>query len=459
MLRLAHCALLLVVLIPNKSGGYSVSEDEQIDDLMVFYMNFTIYQDNETLKEAFRETFAENNTWVEISADREDDESAQQKMKNGRDQAVPFTTESRKNNTIQLCCPLGHRFSLKQEKCLVDNINVTFPNMYETDDPLHEVFDLVVRSPCNNKARHFMIDPVNFPDSVYGFFENASVYFLRVNYFIPSTKYCLATVNQERFDLIVCRKHIAISVDYVSAAIFISLPFLLITFVVYSILPEFQNIHGYMLRAYIASMFVTITILAVFLQLLLDNPVEDYSLCAPWSYVFHFAIYSTFLWLNVTCFNVWRTFGELHSMHQRRLKSNRARFAIYSLYAWGVPFVVTILTIVMDVVPNIPDYLIRPQICKAGFWFGTKKAKTLYFYIPIGISLICNSFLFVWTALRILYHKKRIDRQMENSESRCHDNNKERFWVYLKLFILMGLNWIMELATWLFDNKPYEIEA
>lgn len=59
--------------------------------------------------------------------------------------------------------------------------------------------------------------------------------------------------------------------------------------------------------------------------------------------------------------------------------------------------------------------------------FSAEKAKTLYFYIPIGISLVCNSFLFVSTALRILYHKKHIDRQMLNSESCRHDDNKERF--------------------------------
>lgn len=29
--------------------------------------------------------------------------------------------------------------------------------------------------------------------------------------------------------------------------------------------------------------------------------------------------------------------------------------------------------------------------------------------------------------------------------------------MYLKLFILMGLNWILELATWLFNNKPYYV--
>lgn len=287
-LRLAHCALLLIVLIPNKSGGYSANEYEQTDNSMVLYTNFTRHQGDETVKEAFRETSAKNNT-EETSAGREDDESARRKTRNGRDQAVSFTIEPRKNNTegksntIQLCCPLGHRFSLKQEKCLVDSINFTFPNVHETDDPLHEVFDLVVRSPCNNnRARHFMIDPVNFPDSVYGFLENASVYFPRVNYSIPSKMYCLATVNQERFDLIVCKKHLVISVNYVAVAMIVSLPFLLITFVVYSVLPKFRNMHGYMLRAYIASLFVTIAILAVFLQILVDNSVDDYSFCAPW---------------------------------------------------------------------------------------------------------------------------------------------------------------------------------
>ncbi|XP_043275895.1 G-protein coupled receptor Mth-like [Venturia canescens] len=39
-------------------------------------------------------------------------------------------------------------------------------------------------------------------------------------------------------------------------------------------------------------------------------------------------------------------------------------------------------------------------------------------------------------------------------DSQRHDDNKQWFNLYLKLFIVMGINWSMEIISWLFKDSP-----
>ncbi|XP_071568666.1 uncharacterized protein [Temnothorax nylanderi] len=165
------------------------------------------------------------------------------------------------------------------------------------------------------------------------------------------------------------------------------------------------------------------------------------------AYIFNFSFLSTFFWLNVTCFDIWWTFRGLRS-HQTNMKQDKKRFVMYSLYAWGITFILNVICAIMDYAPGIPKSYIRPEMCKINFWFGDKDAKTLYFYIPMGATIISNICFFIATTITILYQNIRTAHQLRDSESRRHNENKQRFNMYLKLFIVMGITWVMELIGW-----------
>jgi len=200
-----------------------------------------------------------------------------------------------KNNTecvnsmcIQLCCPLGQR--LIEEKCSEDG-NYSFAiNRYheyngmnnslqiqkiKNKDP-NQVFQLIVHDPCQ-ESDHLLLNETNDLDNKYVLFANGSLYQSRQDKFMQSTSYCLAIVHQDKYDVIVCKQKNSVFPIILTIGIIVSLPFLLATFVVYSILPELQNMHGYTLRAHVSSLFVTYMVLAVYQQTTL--PQLGYTIC------------------------------------------------------------------------------------------------------------------------------------------------------------------------------------
>jgi len=161
---------------------------------------------------------------------------------------------------IQLCCPFGDSLTI-QGKCVAGQGNYSFPRVFtcgndSENTKLNQLFRLTVRDPCiQNGLGRQLLDG-------YVFLVNGSL-FQAPDKLISPTSYCLAPIaifEQNVYDVIVCTNQTIISL-YISVCLLVSLPFLLLTFVVYSILPELQNMHGYTLRAHVASLFITYAIM------------------------------------------------------------------------------------------------------------------------------------------------------------------------------------------------------
>lgn len=309
------CAFLLIVLISSTYGKNSTSNDEQNDNSMMeheyYEKNFTGIYSGEAEQNNFRSNFTDDNEMQLTnftSINREDNDTVKHEMellksqksqyvkptqveinanfsnlKNRSDSTYDLcensTVNGGKKNIIHLCCPYGHRLSLKKQECIAAvDVDYVFPNVTDSDEPFDRVFDLVVQDPCtNDDVMHYRIDSIEFPDSVYYFFtKTSSAYFPYFNDSILASSYCLAAVNRNNYELITC-KYKPKRPIYVTVAVVVSLPFLLMTFVVYSVLSELRNMHGYMLRAHIASLFVSYMILPAFREIFVDN--IDYSLC------------------------------------------------------------------------------------------------------------------------------------------------------------------------------------
>ncbi|KAF7395310.1 hypothetical protein HZH68_009360 [Vespula germanica] len=137
------------------------------------------------------------------------------------------------------------------------------------------------------------------------------------------------------------------------------------------------------------------------------------------------------------------------SMKQRDQK----KFIIYSIYAWGVASLFTGICLIMDFAPNIPEGSIRPQLGAERCWFKYNTATNIYFIGPMTISVFCNLCLFISTALKIQQHKRDTAHHLRSSESRRHDDNKQWFNLYLKLFIVMGITWSTEIISTLWKGS------
>ncbi|XP_070518974.1 G-protein coupled receptor Mth2-like [Cardiocondyla obscurior] len=343
---------------------------------------------------------------------------------------------------IQLCCPLGENLN-RRGTCVTGQSVYFFPRVFtyrndSNNKTLNELYSITIRDPCVIKG----IGRRLLDSKEYVFLLNGSLYQINSGKLILPTCYCLAILLRDIYDVIVCTNQTKLP-TYISACHLVSLPFLLFTFVVYSILPELQNMHGYTLRAYVGSLFITYAIMYFGQQF---SGLAEWSYCIPLAYIFNFSFLASFFWLNVTCFDIWWTFRALR-LYQN-VRQNKKKFCIYSFYAWGITLVLNVICIIMDYFPGIPKNLVRPEICKRKFWYSEDDAKTIYFYIPVGATIIINICFFIATTITLLCQNIRTAHQLRNSESERHNENTQRFKMYLKLFIVMGISWIMELISW-----------
>ncbi|XP_023288845.1 G-protein coupled receptor Mth2 isoform X6 [Orussus abietinus] len=171
------------------------------------------------------------------------------------------------------------------------------------------------------------------------------------------------------------------------------------------------------------------------------------------AFIIHFSFLASFFWLNVMCFDIWWTFGGFRSLQGSAKQREKKKFIMYSIYAWGCATLLTAVCMVMDLVPGIPKHYIRPEFGVGSCWYYTNMARAIYFYGPMGVTVACNICLFVSTAIKIVRHKKDTAHHLKGSDSRRHDDNKQWFNLYLKLFIVMGISWSMEIISWLFEES------
>ncbi|KAJ2953558.1 hypothetical protein O0L34_g1159 [Tuta absoluta] len=240
----------------------------------------------------------------------------------------------------------------------------------------------------------------------------------------------------------------------------LSAVFLLITVLVYSCLPELQNLHGRTVICHSSIMLVAYSCLARVQFAKVDDPL----LCKFLGYGIYFGFVAAFFWLNVMCFDIWWTFGNMRSVQVlRKSSSERRRFLWYSLYAWGITMLLTLVMYLLDTyhVSDLLDANMGRNYC----WFSTEQNMKndwphyIFFVVPMGIVTSVNLLLWVLTSRHCSRVKSEVHRLQAGSVG---DRAKKRFRLdrakYLltgKLWVVMGAGWISELLSTVFTEPPW----
>ncbi|XP_050437799.1 probable G-protein coupled receptor Mth-like 1 [Adelges cooleyi] len=172
-------------------------------------------------------------------------------------------------------------------------------------------------------------------------------------------------------------------------------------------------------------------------------------MCIFLAIVMHFVFLAAFFWLNTMCFNIWWTFRDLRPANLDK-GQEACRLRLYQLYAWGVPLVIATLAAVLDRIP--PDQyqsLIRPKFGEQRCWFDGDKEVLSYFFGPIGILLLINLTLFAATARELTCGLWRTEVVKSTSERATLGR------VCLKLVIVMGITWTVDVMSWLIGGPNY----
>ena len=182
----------------------------------------------------------------------------------------------------------------------------------------------------------------------------------------------------------------------------LSLFFLLLTFLVYCLLPDFKNLHGKIVLMNIAS----IVCVMIFLLGMFNSKTSiNLALCTVIGYFGYFSHMAMFSWMTVMSFDLRWTFSQWKTA--RRRSTDRRKLLLFSIFAWGLPMLIT-LTLAILQASLAPGEVMNPGI-------GTKKcflswetgSQPLYFYyIPVLLLMIANSANYIAVVVFIVRLKK-----------------------------------------------------
>ncbi|CAG9786891.1 unnamed protein product [Diatraea saccharalis] len=226
--------------------------------------------------------------------------------------------------------------------------------------------------------------------------------------------------------------------------------FILATCAVYAWLPELRNLHGKVLMAYLLCLFFGFCLFSA-MQILLYVDNITTNACIILTIAIYFFLLSAFFWLNVMSFDIWWTFSGKRGLSLEKL-STQGRFYAYAMYAFSIPTALTILMTALEF-SGLPPHPWLPMIKQQGcFLYGT--SKLIYFYGPIVVLCLANMVFFILTAVKITQIKKQtaVLKSKESSRHDQHKKDKQRLLLYIKLFAVMGINWILEVISALYPG-------
>lgn len=155
----------------------------------------------------------------------------------------------------------------------------------------------------------------------------------------------------------------------------------------------------------------------------------------------------------------------------RRKEKERKLFYKYCLFAFGVPTFITLIDFLIEISPFFSP-LLKCAMGRNRCWIGTEWWIELYYiYAPICLILIVSITFYAITAKKI-YREQHKSCRYNNDECRTHHNINAhrvrfvnidanpiwlsfesyfyflRFFLYFRLFIVMGVTWTLEVLLW-----------
>lgn len=187
----------------------------------------------------------------------------------------------------------------------------------------------------------------------------------------------------------------------------LSLLCLLAHITIYILLPKFQNLPGRNLFSLSCSLFTAYLLFLVGAQV-----AGSQGMCMLVGLSLHYFWLASFCWMNVMSLDVFITFkGHVH----RRPDSGGKTYLKYSIYAWGVPFIVVISALITQFTDILPAF--KPNYAGRMCWINNRDALVLYFILPIGVIVLENVALFISTSYGIYQQTKLSKFAMRRSQS------------------------------------------
>ncbi|XP_050306138.1 G-protein coupled receptor Mth2-like [Anthonomus grandis grandis] len=212
----------------------------------------------------------------------------------------------------------------------------------------------------------------------------------------------------------------------------ISVVFLILTAAVYVILPELRDLQGKCI------MHILCSLICAYVSLLIVNFPSSLAHveCQLFATTTYISFTYTFWWLLILSFHIWRTTVKPNSY------KNSNWSLIYHLTGALGPLCCLIILLIVEHHPSGIFDNFRPNFGLRKCWFDADKQIWMYFYGPLVVVLTINSMFYIWTVGHLW-------KQMNNTQNRALTY---RVRMCIKLCVIMGLTWTIELITFSYKN-------
>merc|ERR1711892_431219 len=132
-----------------------------------------------------------------------------------------------------------------------------------------------------------------------------------------------------------------------------------------------------------------------------------------------------------------------------RFRNQRKRFYYFNLYSWGLPGLVTMVTVVIHLLPQeMTVSIVTPGFGHDTCFFHGYAAQMAYFHGIIAAILLINLLFFLASSHALLCG---IWAPARDTEHGGRSNTRQMFWIVVELFLVMGLTWLADVVSLLIN--------
>ena len=184
--------------------------------------------------------------------------------------------------------------------------------------------------------------------------------------------------------------------------------------------------------------FNLVLAMAFAIALLLFSPLatEEDKLCVSLAVLKYYAFLASFVWMTCVAGDTWWALRKSTACQFSHVGSS---IVAYLLLGWLLPFIMTITVLSVDL-SNV-ETSFAPRFGGSGCWITQKLPLILFFFLPFFISVVLNIVFFILTIrmLKTAFLASNAIRKSNESQHPWH--------IYIKLFIIMGLTWLVGFAA------------
>ncbi|KAK0166999.1 hypothetical protein PV327_004454 [Microctonus hyperodae] len=160
-----------------------------------------------------------------------------------------------------------------------------------------------------------------------------------------------------------------------------------------------------------------------------------------------FLTQASVLWLFIICFDMTSVITRFHWApdSDSRKRDDKKKFRIYSTCVWGMSLLPTVIAMIMEFNSFLPqDSLWRPNF--SHFHGNHNISLVIYTILMPVLVLLTNTILFIYTTY------KMIKIQRENAILNIVKNAKKKYFLYLKLYLIMDAPWLSGALSAIYPN-------